>query len=58
MLQISAQMLAMSGEYAVLEKNGRVIYANSAARNLLESDCVLKAAANRIIVKDAMIKQM
>ena len=40
MLQISAQMLAMSGEYAVLEKNGRVIYANSAARNLLESDCV------------------
>ena len=40
MLQISAQMLAMSSEYAVLEKNGKVVYANTGAQSLLGSNCV------------------
>ena len=40
MLQISAQMLAMTSEYAVLEKNGKVVYANTGAQSLLGSNCV------------------
>ena len=39
MLQISAQMLAMSSEYAVIEKNGKIVYANSGAQSLLGSNC-------------------
>lgn len=39
MLQISAELLAMAGESAVLIKNGKVVFANNGARVLLGRDC-------------------
>ena len=42
MLQISAELLAMTGDAAVLVKNERLIFANAAAMELLGLDCVGK----------------
>lgn len=39
MLQISAELLAMSSDAAVLIKNGRIVFANAEAQALLGSDC-------------------
>ena len=38
MLQISAELLAMSGDAAVLTKNGKIVFANAAANALLGED--------------------
>ena len=46
MLQISAQVLAMSSEHTVLEKNGKVAFANASARLLLGEDCLGKSIVN------------
>ena len=43
MLQISAELLAMSSDAAVLVKNGKLIFANTAACAFLGSDCVGKS---------------
>ena len=40
MIQISAELLALSNEPALLSRMGKVIFANSAARRLLGGDCV------------------
>jgi len=42
MLQISADLLAMSNDAAVLIKNGRLAFANSAATAILGRDCIGK----------------
>ena len=39
MLQVSADILALSADPALLAKNGRIIYANAAACRLLGADC-------------------
>ena len=39
MLQISADILALSSEPALLAKNGRILFANAAAQDLIGSDC-------------------
>lgn len=39
MMQISSELLAMSGEAALLVKNGKVAFSNKSAQNLLGSDC-------------------
>ena len=43
MLQISAELLAMSSDAAVLIKNHRLVFANTAALNVLGNDCVDKS---------------
>lgn len=45
MIQISAELLALSGEPALLTKGGRVLFANEAACSLLGADCREKAVA-------------
>lgn len=42
MLQISAELLAMSGDAALLVRNGKVAFANASACVLLGKDCVGK----------------
>ena len=42
MLQISAELLAMSGDSALLVRNGKVAFANASACILLGNDCVGK----------------
>lgn len=42
MLQISAELLAMSSDAAILLKNNRVVFANMEAQSLLGQDCVGK----------------
>lgn len=39
MIQLSAELLALSGEPALLIRGGKVLYANDAARLLLGADC-------------------
>lgn len=39
MIQISAELLALSGEPALLAKGGKILYANDAACALLGADC-------------------
>ena len=41
MLQISAELLAMSSDAAVLIKNGRLVFANAGAYGMLGPDCVV-----------------
>ena len=43
MLQISADLLALSGEAALLIKYGKVVFSNLAACRLLEQDCTGKS---------------
>jgi len=43
MLQISAELLAMSSDAAVLVKNGRLVFANAGAYALLGHDCIGKS---------------
>ena len=43
MLQISAELLAMSSDAAVLIKNGRLAFANAEAYTLLGPDCIGKS---------------
>lgn len=45
MLQISAELLAMSSDAAVLIKNGRLVFANAGAYGMLGPDCVGKSVA-------------
>jgi len=43
MIQISAELLALSGEPALLVKGGKILFANDAARALLGQDCEAKS---------------
>jgi len=45
MIQISAELLALSGEPALLAKGGKILYANDAACTLLGPDCREKSFA-------------
>ena len=51
MPQISAQMLAMSGDYALLEEKGKVVFANAAAKSLFEGKCVGQSVS-KLLGKD------
>ena len=40
MLQISAELLAISSDAAVLAKNGKIVFSNASAMELLGRDCI------------------
>ena len=45
MIQLSAELLALSGEPALLTKGGKILFANEAACSLLGADCREKTVA-------------